>query len=75
MPIPRPFDYKLSEIDDLFGLVKIKLGKISRGQFKHTEDGYVRDQGASERDIRELREVLQDLANKAMALAHEGANA
>jgi hypothetical protein len=75
MPIPGPYDHKLAEIDDLHGLVTIKLGQLHRGHWRHTESGYRHDGAASEKVIRQLYEALQSYVDKVMSLAHEGADA
>jgi conjugal transfer/entry exclusion protein len=59
---------KMSEIDALHGVVKIQLGKMQRGGWKSTPDGYVRTTMSAE-DRTELRDRLQNYVNKVMALA------
>lgn len=66
--IPTQFDYKIGEIQNLAASIECKLGIISR--LRSTPTGDVRVKRPMERQLADLRIIVQDYADAVMALAH-----
>jgi hypothetical protein len=71
MPIPTPYDQELDELRTLASCIHSKVDNLRYGRMRSTTRGYVRVPGRKlDREIADIRRMLEEHGNRALALAH-----
>jgi hypothetical protein len=71
MPIPGAYDIELDELRTLASVIHSKVDNLRYGRMRSTTRGYVRVPGRKlDREIADIRALLEEHGNRCLALAH-----